>query len=228
MCVVYRLINTHIIQPPTPLPRINEDLEKMREKHPKFLSSLDIHNKYYHMDLHDNSKEYTAFTTTSGKYHYNKSPNGLKSNPGQFLQLLSLILQGLHSGIAESYMNGILCLSQTFDEHITSLQSIFDKLRGANLKLSPTQCAMAQQSIMHQGHLIHTNGTIAIDPERTKIIRNYPTPTTTKQSKQCYNLFQYYRRFCKDFSEIEQPISNLLIKDVPFHWSPQWQTAFQN
>jgi hypothetical protein len=40
MCVDYRLINTHIIQALFPLPRINEILDTIGEKHPHMLSSL--------------------------------------------------------------------------------------------------------------------------------------------------------------------------------------------
>jgi hypothetical protein len=152
MCTDFRLINTHVMQPPTPLPRINEALTKMRQQCPKMLSSLDIHNKYYHIALDDDSKQYTAFTTTSGKFHYNQAPIGMRSNPGQFLQLLSILLQGMRSGAAESYMNGVLCLSQTFSEHLINLQQIFDKLRDANLKLTPERCAIARTSIVHQGY----------------------------------------------------------------------------
>ena len=36
----------------------------------------------------------------------------------------------------------------------------------------------------------------------------------------------FYRRFNKDFSKIAKPLSNLLAKDVPFHFSDECFEAF--
>ena len=36
----------------------------------------------------------------------------------------------------------------------------------------------------------------------------------------------FYRRFIKDFSKIAKPLSNLLAKDVPFHFYEEYHEAF--
>jgi len=36
----------------------------------------------------------------------------------------------------------------------------------------------------------------------------------------------FYRRFIKDFSKIAKPLSNLLAKNVPFHFSDECVEAF--
>jgi hypothetical protein len=206
MCVDYRLLNSRIIQAPFPLPRINEILDTIGEKHPKLLSSLDIFKGYYHMKLHDESKPYTAFTTGSGQYQFTRTPQGLKSSASHFLHLMAIILQGLDSGIAESYVDDILCLSQTFKKHISDLQDIFDRLRRADLKLSPKKCSFGQQSVSYLGHILETNGTMSIDPQKIEIIRDYPKPTSTKKVRQCMGFLNYYRKFCDKFSETANPL----------------------
>jgi hypothetical protein len=94
---------------------------------------------------------------------------------------MSIILQGLDSGIAESYVDDILCLSQTFKKHLMYVQNIFNRLRRADLKLSPKKCSFGQQSVSYWGHIIEMNGTMSIDPQKIKIIKEYPTPMTGKR-----------------------------------------------
>jgi len=36
----------------------------------------------------------------------------------------------------------------------------------------------------------------------------------------------FYHRFIKDFNKIAKPLSNLLAKDVPFHFSEECHQAF--
>jgi len=37
----------------------------------------------------------------------------------------------------------------------------------------------------------------------------------------------YYRRFCKNFSTIVEPLTNLLCKDTKFEWQDRCQIAFE-
>ena len=36
----------------------------------------------------------------------------------------------------------------------------------------------------------------------------------------------YYRKFCKNFSEVTAPLTELLKKDVKYHWSETCQKSF--
>jgi hypothetical protein len=179
------------------------------------------------MKLHKDSKQYTAFTTGNGQYQFTRTPQGLQSSASHFLHLMAIILQGLDSGIAESYVDDILCLSQTFEKHIMDLQDIFNRLRRADLKLSPKKCSFGQQSVSYLGHILETNGTMSIDPQKIEVIKEYPKPTSTRKVPQCMGFLYYYRTFCEEFSETASPIPNLLKNNVSFIWSPKCQTAFE-
>ena len=36
----------------------------------------------------------------------------------------------------------------------------------------------------------------------------------------------YYRKFCKNFSDIAEPLTNLLKKSIKFKWNDKCQDAF--
>jgi hypothetical protein len=175
-CVDYRLVNRKIIQTAYPLPQISDILDSVGFNKPRYLSTLDCYNGYFHLSLDPKSRDYTAFITGNGKYAFKRCPFGLKTSSSHFLHMMSIILQGLDQGTALRYVDDIIVMSHTFDDHLRNLQTVFDRLHRADLKLSPKKCSFAHQSINYLGHVINVNGSISIDPGKTDIIRDYPPP----------------------------------------------------
>ena len=75
------------------------------------------------------------------------------------------------------------------------------------------------------GHVISKDG-IEVDKAKTNLIVNLPPPTCVKEVRSFLGHVGFYRRFIKDFSKIAKPLSNLLAKDVPFHFSDDCLEAF--
>ena len=75
------------------------------------------------------------------------------------------------------------------------------------------------------GHII-SRDRIEVDKANTSLIVNLPPPTCVKQVRSFLRHAGFYRRFIKDFSKITKPLSNLLAKDVPFHFSEECLKAF--
>jgi len=75
------------------------------------------------------------------------------------------------------------------------------------------------------GHVISDNE-IEVDKAKTDMIVNLPPPTSVKAIRYFLRHIDFYRRFIKDFSEITKPLTNLLAKDVPFHFSEVSHVAF--
>ena len=65
------------------------------------------------------------------------------------------------------------------------------------------------------GHKIAPNG-IEVDRAKVEIIEKLPSSNSIKAIRSFLSHAGFYRRFIKDFSKISKPLSNLLIKDVPF------------
>ena len=80
-------------------------------------------------------------------------------------------------------------------------------------------------SLAHLGHIIFQDG-IEVDKAKTDLIINLPPPTCVKEVRSFLGHAGFYRRFIKDFSKIAKPLSNLLAKDVPFHFSEECHQAF--
>jgi len=60
----------------------------------------------------------------------------------------------------------------------------------------------------------------------TDLIVNFPPPTSVKEIRSFLRRDDFYRRFIKDFSRIAKPLTNVIAKDVPFHFSDKCHVAF--
>ena len=75
------------------------------------------------------------------------------------------------------------------------------------------------------GHVVSTQG-IEPDPAKTERIKNYPTPTDVTEVRRFLGLASYYRRFVPKFASIASPIHALTKKSVPFQWTDECESAF--
>jgi len=97
------------------------------------------------------------------------------------------------------------------------------RLRVVGLKLQPKKCSFACKEVKYLGHIVNADG-IKTDPDKTELIRDFPTPTKVTQVRSFLGLVGYYRKFVKDFCKIAEPLTNLTRKDVSFVWS--WNTIY--
>nr|GEZ04283.1 reverse transcriptase domain-containing protein [Tanacetum cinerariifolium] len=68
---------------------------------------------------------------------------------------------------------------------------------------------------------------IGVDKAKVDVITKLPHPTTVKGISSFLGHAGFYRRFIKDFSKIARPMTRLLEKDTPFHFSKECVEAFQ-
>ena len=72
-------------------------------------------------------------------------------------------------------MDDVIIFSQTIEEHIKRLKTVFDKLRTHNLKLKSTKCILAEKEVKFLGHMVNEYG-VQPDAENVREIRDMPTP----------------------------------------------------
>ncbi len=78
------------------------------------------------------------------------------------------------------YIDDIIIFeSQTFSEHLHTIEEVVKKLRQANLKLTSNKCQFAKQNIKFLGHIISADG-ITTDQGKTKAVKTYPVPKNIK------------------------------------------------
>src|SRR5215213_6128772 len=115
------------------------------------------------------------------------------------------------------YIDDINVGSKIFKDHLLHLEQVFLRLRQARLKLSPEKCFFFKDELPFLEHVISRKG-IHTDPEKLRVIREFPIPKDLTHLRGFIALASYYRRFVKGFSLIAEPLHRLLKKNVPYIW----------
>ena len=89
--------------------------------------------------------------------------------------------------------------------------------------LPKSEFGQAQVSFL--GHIVGQGSVIPITA-KVEAIAKFPIPTNKKGLMRFLGKAGYYRRFCKNFSVIVDPLTNLLRKKQVFVWSPDCQVAY--
>ena len=75
------------------------------------------------------------------------------------------------------------------------------------------------------GHQVSDNGN-KVNKAKIKTIEKLPPPTSVKGIRSFLGHAGFCRRFIKDFSTIEKPLSSLLMHGVPFFFDEKGMTTF--
>ena len=222
-CIDYRKVNAITRRDAYPLPRIDDTLDTLAGA--KWFSTLDMLSGYWQVELEEGDKEKTAFCTQEGLFEFNVLPFGLCNGPATFQRLMDLVLTGLQWSSCLVYLDDVVVVGRSFEEHLRNLQNVFERLRGAGLRLKPKKCAFLQEEVLYLGHLVSREG-ISTDPSKIDKVVNWPEPVSTKEVQQFLGFANYYRRFIQDFSQIAKPLHRLTERNCPFKWTAECQQSF--
>ena len=91
-----------------------------------------------------------------------------------------------------------MCGKRLSKEHLEHLRIVFELLRKNSLILRLHKCTFGQTETDYLG-LIVGNGTVRPDPEKIKVVKDWPLPTTPKEIKSFVQFCSYYGRFIHHF-----------------------------
>ena len=86
----------------------------------------------------------------------------------------------------------IVMYGKNFEEHISRVEEVLNRMRKAGLKLKPDKSNMFQTSVVFLGHVVSSEG---VKPNPVNIFKvvDWPKPKSAKQIRQFVALGSYYR-----------------------------------
>ncbi|CAM4637279.1 unnamed protein product [Lepidochelys kempii] len=224
-CVDYRKLKAITVSDAYPMPRPDELLDKLGGA--RYLTTMDLTKGYWQVPLDADARLKSAFITPLGLYEFLTLPVGLKGAPATFQRLVDQLLRGMES-FAVAYIDDICVFSQTWEDHVSQVRQVLDRLQGAGLTVKAEKCKVGMAEVSYLGHRVGS-GRLKPEPAKVEAIRDWPAPHTKKQVQAFIGLAEYYRRFVPHFSAIATPITELCKKGKPDKvvWTEQCQVAFR-
>jgi hypothetical protein len=89
------------------------------------LSTLDLKNDYWQVELQPNSKENTALSTGQGLWHFTIMPFCNGNAPAMYQRLMKTVLTGLTYVSRLVYLDDVIVIGGTFQERLFNLRKVF-------------------------------------------------------------------------------------------------------
>ena len=221
LVIDYRELNKRTKTEKHPVPRLDEILDKMTGA--TIFSTLDLKAGYHQIRLSPRDTEKTAFQFERKKFEFVRMPFGLKNAPTTFQRLMDEFSIGLEDSV-QTYMDDILVYSRTPEEHERQLAKLLQRLKEYGLKVSAKKTKFFQTEVRFLGHILSREG-VRPDEGKVRAIREMPIPKNVREIRTFLGMVNYYRRFTRDLSELVEPLTKLLKKNVKFLITPEAITS---
>ena len=223
-CLDYRELNKITKKDVFPLPHISECMDSLEGNW--WFSKLDAQSAYWQIPVAENDKEKTAFRTRQGLWQFSKLPFGMVNAPSTFSRAMNLVLKGLTWTTTLAFLDDVLVLGKTTEEHLNNLKNVLQRFKQFGLRFKPDKCSLFKKEVMFLGRKVNRQG-VSVTDESIEVMQNWKEPTNKKEIQCFLGFANFHRSFIKNFSEIAEPLNRLLSKNQEFEWKEPQKEAFE-
>lgn len=224
LCLDSRAINKVTVKDAYPMPMIDGIMGRLADTF--FITSVDLKDAFWQIELDEPSREITAFTVPGRPlYQFRRMPFGLCNAAQTMCRLMDRVIPSYLREHVFVFIDDLLVVSPDFETHMKSLQKVAECLKAAGLTINVDKSKFCMREIRYLGYIVG-NGCLKTDPEKVKAIREFPTPKTVKQIRCFLGMSGWYQRFIANYAAIASPITDLIGKKK-FEWTDEAQQAFE-
>ena len=150
-------------------------------------------------------------------------PFGMKNSPATFQRLINTIIAGIEH--CEAYIDDTIIYNYECSHHLRTIKAFFGELSEAKLTINLAKSESCHATLTFLGHVVG-HGQVKPIEAKVEAISDFLVPTCKIQLMRFLGMAGYYRKFCNNFSVIDEPLTNLLSKRMRFKWTSDCQNAF--
>lgn len=226
MCLDARKLNERTRRDAYPLPHQDRILGRLGSS--KYLSTIDLSKAFWQIPLDKDSRKYTAFRVFGrGLFQFTRLPFGLVNSPATLSRLMDQVLgYGELEPNVFVYLDDIVIASNSFEEHLRTLEEVARRLNAANLSINLDKSKFCVAELPYLGFILSKEG-VRPNPEKVEAIVNFERPSSVRSLRRFLGMVNYYRRFIDCFSDLTTPLTDLLKgKPKIVTWNAEAEAAF--
>ena len=167
----------------------------------------------------------TIFTTPDGTMESLIMQQG-NCNAGATYQTLMNHIFALHIGVfIYIYLDNIIIFSDSIEEHVKHVRTVFDILRKEKLYLGPSKMQFFTKELKILGHIIDNKG-ISMDPHKVDKVLNWKAPTNKDLLRSFIRAVGFLALDCNGIRIPMGHLSGMTSNSWPWRWDNTAQQAF--
>ena len=219
----FQQLNKFIERPIHPFLSAYDTIRQISPK-AKVFGTLDAVMGYFQLELDEESSELTTFLTPYGKYKYNRSPMGCNASQDWWNKISDQVVID-HQEFSAKIVDDILVWAENFEQLYERMRKILLKCQQLGITISEKKMQVGKE-VKFAGFLVTSEG-IKPDPEKTRCLKEFPTPTDVTSLRSYIGLANQLGSFIPDLSQAMVKMRSLLKKDTAFVWTPEVNAEFE-
>ena len=222
VCMDLRALNAALMNTDRfPLPRIRESFDALEGRH--VYAELDMEDAYPQMLVHEDSRQFLAFTWRGVQYRFVGAPFGGEFFGNHFQRHMGRNFGDLPFTFA--YMDNLPVASNSFAQHLEHLIVIFERANRLNMKVKPASIKICYPQIRCLGRLLSVHG-LGPDPKKLESVPDLVEPQTSEAMQSFLGYTGYLREFVRHFSELAAPLEAVKNNKV-IEWTDEMRHSFK-
>ncbi|MBW0528076.1 hypothetical protein O181_067791 [Austropuccinia psidii MF-1] len=173
LCVDYHKLNAVTRKNKYPVPPINKLLTVFNCS--SIFSKIYLPGAYNLLRIKEGDEPLTCFRTKYCIYEYLVMSFGLTNAPASFQNLVNDIFYYLLDVYVVFYLDYIMVVFKSEEEHVTHVSTVLARLRANNLFAKASKCLFYVSSVEYLGYIVSSEG-LKMDQANVKQILNWPPP----------------------------------------------------
>ena len=206
-----------------PLLLITDLLDAPRKAH--VYTKIDLWHAYHLVCIAEGDEPKTAFWTHYRSYKWCVMPFRLTNAPAAFQHFMNDIFADLLDVCTIIYLDDILIYSNSMSNHILHVREALQCLWDNGLYASTEKCEFHSISMEYLGFILSPDN-LMMDPGKIQVIQDWPEPCKVQDIQSFLGFTNFYWQFIYNYSDIIIPLTCLIWKGTPWHFSEDCQNAF--
>ena len=221
LCIDMRRANKVVVRERHPIPTIDEELHTMNRS--TIFSKLDLRWGFHQLELAEESRNITTFSTHKGLYRYKRLIFGISAAPEIYQHAIQQVLAGCEG--AQNISDDIIIHGRDMKDHDQKLDKVLQYLKKRGLTLNKEKCEFRMSKLIFMGKVLSDKG---VGPTGAKVeaVVNAREPQNVSEVRSFLGLVNFNARFIPNLATMAEPLRRLTWKDTQFRWSEKEQTAF--
>jgi len=148
--------NEAVVHNHTPLPSIEELIELVAAR--KYWAKIDLADGYHNIRIEEDSEQHSTFHTHMGYYRSRIMQQGDRNAPATMVRAMHEIFKDMVFKDLVIYIDDIIIFSDTWDEHVTTLLKVLQRLLDEKFWLKASKYQFFTKRLDILGHLLTPDG----------------------------------------------------------------------